>query len=618
MTEFAFMYGWLSRQESLALGWTLLHFCWQGTAVAVAYAVVDRLTARARSGVRYLVALAALGLMPLAVVVTFLGQMHTLAPVQSNTTARDALSVATGQPLLLPAVGQHLPALDDSVQSHANWLTIHAEQILPWLDALWMAGVMLLAVRALGGWRQLEHLRRTARGNIPTHIDESLARVCARLQIGRRVALRVSDEVITPMAMGLWRATILLPVSAVLHLTPEELEAVLAHELGHIRRWDYGCNLLQTALETVLFFHPAVWWLSRTVRYRRELCCDEIAVDSCADAIVYARTLLRLEEQKIQQARLAVALNGGGSLLGRVRNILGEEGQMENKMTSGMRVAVAGVILLGLTLGPKWNDAIAAVRPAVDHAITAAIPIAGITEKSQSKPALKASRTDHAASVRGNEKGSSVANEPEIASLAPVPQDASGTAKAQTEAAKPAKGISYIDGMRDAGYALDLNNDLNTLISLKSLGVTPEYAKQMGLLGFGKPSVHELISLKALGVTPEYLAEMKQSGLGPKDFHEAVTEKALGITPEYAAEMKKSGFGDMDMHQLISLKAQGVTPEYVTWLKQQFPQITFDELKRAAVFHLDDKFLADAKSHGFDGKDLDKLLRLKMSGLLDE
>jgi hypothetical protein len=180
------------------------------------------------------------------------------------------------------------------------------------------------------------------------------------------------------------------------------------------------------------------------------------------------------------------------------------------------------------------------------------------------------------------------------------------------------KGISFIDGMRDAGYPLDLNNDLNTLISLKSLGVTPEYAKAMGALGFGKPTVHELISLKALGVTPEYVAELKQSGLGPKDFHEVTTEKALGLTPEYAAAMKKANLGDLSLHDLISLKAQNVTPEYIDWAKQQFPQITLPQLRQAAVFHLDAEFITQAKSHGFDGKDLDKLLRLKISGLLDE
>jgi hypothetical protein len=97
-----------------------------------------------------------------------------------------------------------------------------------------------------------------------------------------------------------------------------------------------------------------------------------------------------------------------------------------------------------------------------------------------------------------------------------------------------------------------------------------------------------------------------------------VSEKAIGLTPEYATAMKQKGFGDLDAHQLITLKAQGMTPEYAGWLKQQFPEATMDELRRAAVFHLDEKFLASAKAHGFDGKNLDKLLRLKMSGLLDE
>jgi len=178
--------------------------------------------------------------------------------------------------------------------------------------------------------------------------------------------------------------------------------------------------------------------------------------------------------------------------------------------------------------------------------------------------------------------------------------------------------MAYLDGMRAAGYPLDLNNDLNTLVALKSLGVTPEYAKSMGAIGFGKPTAHELITLKSLGITPEYITAMKQSGLGPKDFHEAVTEKSLGITPEYATAMKQKGFGDLDVHLLIGLKAQGMTPEYAGWLKQQFPQATVGELKRAAVFHIDEKFMAQAKAHGFDEKNFDKLLRLKMSGLLDE
>jgi hypothetical protein len=123
--------------------------------------------------------------------------------------------------------------------------------------------------------------------------------------------------------------------------------------------------------------------------------------------------------------------------------------------------------------------------------------------------------------------------------------------------------------------------------------------------------------MKSMGVTPEYAAEMKQKGFGNLNVHELVAMKSMGVTPEYAAEMKQKGFGDLSVHDLVALKAQGMTPEYAGWLKQQFPQATQDELRRAAIFHLDDKFVADAKSHGFDGKDLNKLLKLKMSGLLD-
>jgi hypothetical protein len=417
----------------------------------------------------------------------------------------------------------------------------------------------------------------------------------------------------------------------------EELEAVLAHELGHIRRWDYLWNLLQTAVESVLFFHPSVWSLSRVVRERREICCDEIAVQSCAGATVYARALLRLEEQRTMQLRLAIALDGcNGSLLQRVRQVLGESMSMESSMTSGVRVAAAGAVVVALLLGPKITKAVAIPTAGASHPVIARVLAALPRQTASRMVAEKAQAAAPAAALMPETRVSAklsggapmpmgppvaqarvqplVSPEVEVnVEVPPVqanPQAAAGT--------NQPKGMAYLDAMRDAGYPLDLNNDLNTLIALKSVGVTPEYAKSMGAIGLGKPTAHELITLKSLGVTPEYVSAMKQSGLGPKDFHEAVTEKSLGITPEYATAMKQKGFGDLDMHQLIALKAQGMTPEYAGWLKQRFPQATTEELKRAAVFHLDEKFIAQAKAHGFDEKNMDKLLRLKMSGLLDE
>jgi beta-lactamase regulating signal transducer with metallopeptidase domain len=657
---------WLSREEMVALGWTLLHFCWQGTAVVMAYAVVDQMTSRATSKVRYTVALAALMLMPVVAIATFAEEMRTVAPAHAAGYATQTTSSvqlgAKPRPVL-----HELPLATNLIDEQGDWFAMRAERLLPWVDGLWLVGVLLLAVRSLGGWWQLELIRRRARRMVPQEVEREFRRICEQINAGRQVVLRASDEVISPLAMGVWRATVILPISAVLGLPREELEAVMAHELGHIRRWDYLWNLLQTAVESVLFFHPAVWWLSRTVRERREVCCDEIAVQSCAGAEVYARALLRLEEQRTVRLRLAMALGGcEGSLLGRVRKVLGEDMALEGRMTSGVSVAAAGAFVIALLLGPKVGEAVAApvvaaTRPAILQVVAASSGKVVASEPDGAKTQFVTPPPPGAPKLPVGIYGDGVAapvpspspqvavvplSSPEVATNVVVTVDSEVEVQTTSGASSP-KGAAYLDGMRDAGYPLDLNNDLNTLVSLKSLGVTPEYAKSMGTVGLGKPTVHELIALKSMGVTPEYVASLKQSGIAPKDFHEVVTEKSMGVTPEYAAEMKQKGFGDlnvhelitmkalgvtpeyaaamkqqgfgdMNVHELVSLKAQGMTPEYAGWLKQQFPQATMEELRRAAIFHLNDKFLAEAKAHGFDTKDLDKLLRLKMSGLLEE
>jgi beta-lactamase regulating signal transducer with metallopeptidase domain len=739
---------WLSREEIVALGWTLLHFCWQGTAVAVVFAMVDRITFQTTSRVRYFVALAAFMLMPVIVLGTFTEELRVATQGHTTTqttgfatpiTAQTAGSAAQILSSLHLGIGPkpilHQLPLGSSLQESTDWLAIRADRILPWVDALWLAGVLLLALRSLGGWWHLGLIRQRAQRMVPHEVELAFLRLCQQIQVGRKVVLRASDEVISPLAMGVWRATVILPISAVLSMPREELEAVIAHELGHIRRWDYLCNLLQTAVESVLFFHPAVWWLSRTVRDRREVCCDEIAVRSCSDAAVYARALLRLEEQRTVRLQLAMAFDGcGGSLLGRVRKVLGEDMALEGKMTSGTSVAAIGALVLTLLLGPKISEAVATpmstrMQPVVAH-VMKTLPAVVVTrlDAASTRTFISAPEAPPAPVPQSNPPAP-------VAAPPPTPQfhtqlffsrnfalntatgitlqestgtgssQGSGKGSSQGSGTGSSKGTAYLEGMRDAGYPLDLNNDLNSLFALKSVGVTPEYAKSMGTTGLGKPTVHDLITLKSMGVTPEYVASLKQSGVAPANFHEVVTEKSLGITPEYAAEMKQKGFGDLSLHELItmksvgvtpeyaaemkqkgfgdlsahelvtmksvgvtpeyaaemkqkgfgdlklhdlitmksvgvtpeyaaemkqkgfgdlnvheliSLKAQGMTPEYAGWLKQKFPQATQEELRRAAVFHLDDKFVADAKSHGFDTNNMDKLLKLKMSGLLDQ
>ncbi len=124
-----------------------------------------------------------------------------------------------------------------------------------------------------------------------------------------------------PTVVGWLRPAILLPIAALASLTPDQVEAILAHELAHIRRHDYAVNVLQTLAETLLFYHPAVWWISKRIRVEREHCCDDIAIEICGDPIGYAQALAELESWRTSSATMALAATGG-SLLDRVRRIL--------------------------------------------------------------------------------------------------------------------------------------------------------------------------------------------------------------------------------------------------------------------------------------------------------
>ena len=736
---------WMRNGEVVALGWTLLHFCWQAMVIVAVYVLADRATGRGASKTRYALAMGTLALMFCAAALTFLEQERLVVRLSRG----DNQTIASQVGALHDTLVQQMPTAAPMVETGELWIAGNADRLLPWIDGIWLAGVLLLALRALGGWIELQRLRRSARGVVSAELEIAFRKVASRICGKRSVALRLSEEVLTPFVMGAWRATVILPVSVIMQLDAAQLEAVLAHELAHVRRWDYLLNLLQTVVECLFFFHPAVWWVSRRARELRETCCDEIAARSCGDPWVYAEALLQMEEQRAQRLQLAAALHGrGGSLLGRVKQILGEGNVVERGTMSGMRMGAAGVAVLAFLLGPKVADAL---KPQAKEVKVASIAReeAKISASNQMVQALvahaKVTTTGAVADRRAGNQVSVAVNSIETpfpaAEPAPTPSPAPLAAPGphvdprgpEMAEAGAQGGSEYIQKMRDAGYPLDLNNDLNTLIALRSVGVTPEYAKAMAQVGMGTPTLHDLVSLKSMGVTPEYVAGLKNSGIPPASFHEAISEKSLGVTPEYAkaiasvglgtptvhdliglksqgvtpdyvaglknsgiapaslheimsekslgvtpeyakaiaslglgnptvhdliglksqgvtpdyvADLKASGIVVKDLrelisvkavgvtpeyakamgavgltnlstHDLVSLRAQGITPEYVRWLKQTFPAANMSDIRQAAAFHIDQGFVANAKSHGFNNTNLDKLVKLKMTGLLD-
>ena len=181
-------------------------------------------------------------------------------------------------------------------------------------------------------------MRRDTRPLVCPWID----RLKERMGIRRAVALLESARVEVPMVVGWLRPAILVPVAALSGLTAPELEAILAHELAHIRRHDYLVNLLQCVVEILMFYHPATWWITRVIRREREHCCDDMAVAACRDRLTYARALAAMEGLRVPAFSLSPAANGG-NLLARVRRILKpqEESMKPVRMLLGLAVVLA-------------------------------------------------------------------------------------------------------------------------------------------------------------------------------------------------------------------------------------------------------------------------------------
>ncbi len=320
----------LSQQMIERLGWTLIHFVWQATAVALLLAVALRLLRRRSANVRYLVSCLAMVLIVALTLVTMsLVEVSrpvaeagpTLGTLPMSVTPVEVIELAQ---LPIESFDAPVPAMPERAirvpwtQRAANAL----EPALPWLVSGWLLGVFGLSAWHLGGWAQLQRMKQRMVRQVAEPLRAALADLSNHLGVRRTVGLLESALVEVPTVVGWLKPVILLPASALSGLTPEQLQAILAHELAHVRRCDYLVNLAQTVIEILGFYHPAVWWISHRIRDERENCCDDVAVAVCGDSRRYARALTCLEELRHHSTELAVAASGS-SLVGRIARLLG-------------------------------------------------------------------------------------------------------------------------------------------------------------------------------------------------------------------------------------------------------------------------------------------------------
>lgn len=390
-----------------AIGWALLHFIWQGTLVGALTALILTCLRKDAADIRYVVSAIGLSLMLTLPAVTAVQLWRAdvnrgiSVPVVSGSSREDAVdfrlkaeATKSAEATRTAGATRQAAATDStSVPSSSRLLdSLRIESWLPILVFAWICGVMILSLRLVSGWLWVQRMKLHGTSPVEDGWDVIAARLSRRLHIARTVRLLRSTLVEVPTVIGWLKPVVLLPASALSGLNPHQLEAILAHELAHIRRHDYLVNLLQTVVETLLFYHPAVWWLSRRIRAERENCCDDLAVNLCGDPFTYAQALADLEGLRSPARRFVMAADGG-SLVQRVRRVLGAPSHA-GRAPGWLAGSASVLVLLGIVLGaagtealqPPANDPPAQSAPPSPQTETAAEPPQMVGPRASTRP----------------------------------------------------------------------------------------------------------------------------------------------------------------------------------------------------------------------------------------
>ncbi len=323
-----------------AFGWSLLHLLWQGTLLALALRGFLAVARGCAAQVRYVASCAALGLVMLCPIGTFV------------YLAADAAAPLHANSLLVPAHTAS-PTNYQGWQDASSFLesaAAAADREMPWILAAWIIGVLVLLTKAISACIAADRLKTASLESVPETLLTLAKQTATRLRVRQAFQIFASKAVTAPTMIGWLKPVILFPVASLAGLAPSQLEAMLAHELAHIRRHDYLVNSLQIAIETLLFYHPAVWWISKQIRREREHCCDDAAVTVTGSPLIYAKALYLLEEQRSITPQLTLGGNGG-QLTMRIRRLLtGRESVAGSRGTAFLFLAMGVLVICAMLM----------------------------------------------------------------------------------------------------------------------------------------------------------------------------------------------------------------------------------------------------------------------------
>jgi bla regulator protein blaR1 len=277
-----------------ALGWMVIHSLWQATLIAFISGILMVILRKKTAKLRYIVGNIALLAVVISAVVTFC-VYYDFATEPAKVTFTPTLQALNTEGV--NAITQNTTIAEKA----SNPLSIsgfkdYFNQNIPLIVTIWILGVAIFMLKLFGGISYIYYLKNRMNFPADEYWTDMLQKLADKAGLQRSIDIVESAMVRTPMVVGHLKPLILFPMGIINRLTPEEVEAILAHELAHIMRKDFIFNILQSIVEALFYFHPAVWWLSSQIRNERESACDDIAIELINSKVNYARALVAIQE----------------------------------------------------------------------------------------------------------------------------------------------------------------------------------------------------------------------------------------------------------------------------------------------------------------------------------
>ncbi|MCL6098949.1 MAG: M56 family metallopeptidase [Bacteroidetes bacterium] len=336
-----FVYQLLPHEIIKAIGWTIFHSVWQGIVIAIILGALLLLTSKKSARLRYNISVAAMFIFFFISLSTFL-RVYESPKVQST----DNLIVVSDNTIQRETSSDDSTSIIDKAKTNLPEIfeTYFAKN-LPLVVTFWFLGFIIFSLRFIGGAIYVQRLKTTGLHSLDSTWHNILNYLSGKLHLHQAVQIFESTQINVPITIGHLKPIILLPLGMISGLPQDQMEAIISHELAHIRRYDFLINMIQTFIETLFFYHPVVWWLSSLINAERENCCDDIAIQTCGNAVSYSKALYNIQLIRKNESELVLAAIGKKNQL--YRRIIRMNTKNKN-VAYGVRLAAFAVLLTAM------------------------------------------------------------------------------------------------------------------------------------------------------------------------------------------------------------------------------------------------------------------------------